>query len=96
MMQMFKYPQGEGASLAALDANLPPFIGPSYPFIYALPLAKQVCYPVFVPANCRRHGECVMAANLPAENAAQAGKPRLRKSLKLWQVVMMGLAYLTP
>ena len=37
-----------------------------------------------------------MAANLPAENAAQAGKPRLRKSLKLWQVVMMGLAYLTP
>ena len=25
-----------------------------------------------------------------------AGKPQLRKSLKLWQVVMMGLAYLTP
>lgn len=25
-----------------------------------------------------------------------AGKPGLRKSLKLWQVVMMGLAYLTP
>ncbi|EIQ0677120.1 APC family permease [Escherichia coli] len=28
--------------------------------------------------------------------AAQPGKTRLRKSLKLWQVVMMGLAYLTP
>ncbi|WP_127959571.1 APC family permease [Serratia microhaemolytica] len=25
-----------------------------------------------------------------------AGKPQLRKTLKLWQVVMMGLAYLTP
>ncbi|VTM42835.1 putative amino acid-amine transport protein [Klebsiella quasipneumoniae] len=37
-----------------------------------------------------------MAINLPAHNAAQAGRPRLRKSLKLWQVVMMGLAYLTP
>ena len=34
-----------------------------------------------------------MAINLPAHNAAQAGRPRLRKSLKLWQVVMMGLAY---
>ena len=37
-----------------------------------------------------------MAINPPAHNAAQAGRPRLRKSLKLWQVVMMGLAYLTP
>ncbi|MBL1188572.1 APC family permease, partial [Escherichia coli] len=26
----------------------------------------------------------------------EAAKPQLRKSLKLWQVVMMGLAYLTP
>ncbi|MVY05000.1 APC family permease, partial [Escherichia coli] len=25
-----------------------------------------------------------MAINLPAHNAAQAGRPRLRKSLKLW------------
>lgn len=33
-----------------------------------------------------------MAINPPAHNAAQAGRPRLRKSLKLWQVVMMGLA----
>ena len=37
-----------------------------------------------------------MAINPPAHNAAQAGRPRLRKSLKLWQVVMIGLAYLTP
>ena len=34
-----------------------------------------------------------MAINPPAHNAAQAGRPRLRKSLKLWQVVMMGLAF---
>ncbi|MEG2042064.1 MAG: hypothetical protein RR068_13270, partial [Hafnia sp.] len=27
--------------------------------------------------------------------AHEAGKPQLRKSLKLWQIVMMGLAYLT-
>ncbi|CAI2784814.1 Putrescine importer PuuP [Serratia grimesii] len=29
-------------------------------------------------------------------NGNEAAKPQLRKSLKLWQVVMMGLAYLTP
>ncbi len=34
--------------------------------------------------------------NSPLNIAAQPGKTRLRKSLKLWQVVMMGLAYLTP
>ncbi|EPH4992632.1 APC family permease [Escherichia coli] len=37
-----------------------------------------------------------MAINPPLNIAAQPGKTRLRKSLKLWQVVMMGLAYLTP
>lgn len=37
-----------------------------------------------------------MATNSSPENLSQAGKPQLRKSLKLWQVVMMGLAYLTP
>ena len=37
-----------------------------------------------------------MAINTSLDNASEAGKPRLRKSLKLWQVVMMGLAYLTP
>ena len=37
-----------------------------------------------------------MAINPSLDNASGAGKPRLRKSLKLWQVVMMGLAYLTP
>lgn len=34
-----------------------------------------------------------MAENVDVEAAAQ---PKLRRSLKLWQVVMMGLAYLTP
>lgn len=37
-----------------------------------------------------------MAINSPLNIAAQPRKTRLRKSLKLWQVVMMGLAYLTP
>ncbi|WMY76084.1 APC family permease [Buttiauxella selenatireducens] len=37
-----------------------------------------------------------MATNSPVEVPSQAGKPQLRKSLKLWQVVVMGLAYLTP
>lgn len=37
-----------------------------------------------------------MATNFSVDNASQAGKPQLRKSLKLWQVVVMGLAYLTP
>lgn len=33
---------------------------------------------------------------IKATDGGPAGKPQLRKSLKLWQVVMMGLAYLTP
>lgn len=33
---------------------------------------------------------------IKAIDSGPAGKPQLRKSLKLWQVVMMGLAYLTP
>ena len=37
-----------------------------------------------------------MAANASLDISSEAGKPRLRKSLKLWQVVVMGLAYLTP
>ena len=37
-----------------------------------------------------------MATNTTVNAATPAEKPRLRKSLKLWQVVMMGLAYLTP
>ena len=37
-----------------------------------------------------------MSINPSLDNASGAEKPRLRKSLKLWQVVMMGLAYLTP
>jgi len=35
----------------------------------------------------------MMAVNMYVEPVA---KPKLRRSLKLWQVVMMGLAYLTP
>ncbi|MGU3413539.1 APC family permease [Enterobacteriaceae bacterium C34A] len=37
-----------------------------------------------------------MATNSSLDLPSQAGKPQLRKSLKLWQVVVMGLAYLTP
>ena len=37
-----------------------------------------------------------MSTNSPVDVAAQPGKTQLRKSLKLWQVVVMGLAYLTP
>ncbi|WP_213712410.1 APC family permease [Cedecea lapagei] len=37
-----------------------------------------------------------MATSSSADIVSQAGKPQLRKSLKLWQVVVMGLAYLTP
>ena len=40
-----------------------------------------------------------MAIRTPSVSQAtahEAGKPQLRKSLKLWQIVMMGLAYLTP
>ncbi|MFI8418152.1 APC family permease [Serratia sp. NPDC078593] len=33
---------------------------------------------------------------ISATESNDADKPQLRKSLKLWQVVMMGLAYLTP
>ncbi len=36
------------------------------------------------------------AMTIKATDGGPAGKPQLRKSLKLWQVVMMGLAYLTP
>lgn len=39
-------------------------------------------------------GGNAMAINAIEVN--EAAKPQLRKSLKLWQVVMMGLAYLTP
>ncbi len=37
-----------------------------------------------------------MSTNSSADHSAQPGKAQLRKSLKLWQVVVMGLAYLTP
>lgn len=37
-----------------------------------------------------------MSTNSSVDLAAQPGKAQLRKSLKLWQVVVMGLAYLTP
>lgn len=37
-----------------------------------------------------------MVANTSLDVSSAAGKPGLRKSLKLWQVVVMGLAYLTP
>ncbi|MGL5700251.1 MAG: APC family permease [Kluyvera sp.] len=37
-----------------------------------------------------------MSANISLDLASSTGKTGLRKSLKLWQVVMMGLAYLTP
>ena len=37
-----------------------------------------------------------MAANFSGNSAAPVEKAQLRKSLKLWQVVVMGLAYLTP
>ncbi|WP_048961366.1 APC family permease [Enterobacter bugandensis] len=37
-----------------------------------------------------------MATNTSLDSPRMAGRTRLRSSLKLWQVVMMGLAYLTP
>lgn len=37
-----------------------------------------------------------MTTNSAENLSAQTGKTQLRKSLKLWQVVVMGLAYLTP
>lgn len=37
-----------------------------------------------------------MSTNSSVDHSAQPGKAQLRKSLKLWQVVVMGLAYLTP
>ncbi|STQ12217.1 Putrescine importer [Enterobacter cloacae] len=37
-----------------------------------------------------------MATNTSLDSPGMAGRTRLRSSLKLWQVVMMGLAYLTP
>lgn len=37
-----------------------------------------------------------MATNTSLDAPGMAGRTRLRSSLKLWQVVMMGLAYLTP
>lgn len=51
MMQMFKYPQGEGGRSGRIDASQLPLTGPSYPFIYALPFAKQVCHADVGPAN---------------------------------------------
>lgn len=59
MMQMFKYPQGEGGRSGRIDASQQPLTGPSYPFIYALPLAKQVCHANVVPANCYPQGGMV-------------------------------------
>lgn len=61
MMQMFKYPQGEGGLFGRIDANLPPFIGPSYPFIYALPLlsrfvTRSLCPQTVVGMGGMRHG----------------------------------------
>lgn len=37
-----------------------------------------------------------MTTNSAENLSALTGKTQLRKSLKLWQVVVMGLAYLTP
>lgn len=37
-----------------------------------------------------------MATNTSLDSPGMAGRTRLRSTLKLWQVVMMGLAYLTP
>lgn len=37
-----------------------------------------------------------MSTNSSVDHSAQPSKAQLRKSLKLWQVVVMGLAYLTP
>jgi len=37
-----------------------------------------------------------MATNSSLDSPGMTGRTRLRSSLKLWQVVMMGLAYLTP
>lgn len=97
MMQMFKYPQGEGGLFGRIGCQLTAVHRSVLPFYLRLtPLLSRFVTRSLCPQTVVGMGECVMAANLPAENAAQAGKPRLRKSLKLWQVVMMGLAYLTP
>ncbi|CCJ84279.1 Putrescine importer [Cronobacter dublinensis 582] len=42
--------------------------------------------PLFRTAAQRRQGGCAMATNVELNVAA---RPQLRKSLKLWQVVMM-------
>lgn len=36
MMQMFKYPQGEGGRSGRIDASQLPLTGPSYPFYLCL------------------------------------------------------------
>jgi putrescine importer len=65
------------------------------PFICLTPVAKQVCFPVYDRKPRCAAGEWLWLL-IPLSITPPAGKPRLRKSLKLWQVVMMGLAYLTP
>ncbi len=88
MMPMIKSPHGEGGCVCAPPATdwTPPPL---------LPLLNRFDFRSTRPEACA--GEAaIMAINSPLNIAAQPGKTRLRKSLKLWQVVMMGLAYLTP
>lgn len=97
MMQMFKYPQGEGGRSGRMECQPATAHRSVLPFYLCLtPLLSRFVTRTLGPQTVNSKGEWAMAINLPAHNAAQAGRPRLRKSLKLWQVVMMGLAYLTP
>lgn len=64
--------------------------------LHNFPFAKQVCVKVNAIANHGKHGGTVYGDNTSLDAPGMAGRTRLRSSLKLWQVVMMGLAYLTP
>ncbi|MDR9963529.1 APC family permease [Enterobacter cloacae subsp. cloacae] len=64
-------------------------------FFTTSPFAKQVCVKVNAIANHGKHGDGLWRLT-SLDSPGMAGRTRLRSSLKLWQVVMMGLAYLTP
>jgi putrescine importer len=95
MMQMFKYPQGEGPSGRMVNASQRRCAG-TVAFVFNFPFAKQVCVKVNAIANHGKHGGDGVWRLTPLDSPGMAGRTRLRSSLKLWQVVMMGLAYLTP
>ncbi len=81
MMQMFKYPQGEGGPLR------PHWMPASYRlpvrltlYLCLTPLLAGLSQRTLGPQTVNSKGVWAMAINPPAHNAAQAGRPRLRKS----------------